>query len=374
MAGKPWCWVVALLLAAMPAAAQQVQFTNGDQLTGRWMKVEGMTLDIDSDLFGGMQIPIQKVGEFVVAEPLVVVTKSGQIEKADRAVLITGTWRLNMQGKLVEIPAGQVATIVPGRAYQEVVSETSPWPWVGWHGGANLGFSLQHGDQASRTTSIALNAVRSEPHVPGLAERWRTTYAFQLLFSKAQSNGVQLSSNSLTTSLRQDYFFLPNNFLFALGQADHLQTQNLYLRQTYGGGYGRDLHIGGRFQFSLLAGATFDNQKFYSTPAMQSAEALIGEHGELQLTRFVGLQHSITYFPNMTNPGEYRLDSTATLSFQLIRWLSTNVTATDFYISQIPTGAVNTVTVIGPNGQLETLFFPVRNNNLTLTAGIGFHF
>lgn len=375
MSGKSrWYWVVVLALAAAPAAAQQLQFTNGDQLSGRWIKVEGTTLDIDTELFGNMSIPISKVGEFIVAEPLVLVTKSGQIETANRAVLVTGTWELNKEGRSFEIPADQVATIVPGRAYHQVMVETSPRPWLGWHGAANFGFSLQRGDQDSRTTNVSFNAVRSEPHVPGLAEHWRTTYSLQLLFANAQSEGVQLTSNSLTTSLRQDYFFRPNEFVFALGQADHLGTQNLYLRQTYGGGLGRDIRLGNRFRFSLLAGATFDNEKFTNTPATQSGEALIGEHGTLQFTRFVQLQHSLNFYPNLSNSGQYRLDTNTTIGFQLIRWLSTNLTITDFYISRIPTGAVNTVTTIGPNGQLQILSFPVQNNNLTLTAGVGFHF
>ena len=60
--------------------------------------------------------------------------------------------------------------------------------------------------------------------------------------------------------------------------------------------------------------------------------------------------------------------------FHLNSWLSANLGATDFYISQIPPGSATSVTTIGPGGTLITSVLPAHKNNLTVTAGVGLNF
>jgi putative salt-induced outer membrane protein YdiY len=368
-----WCCFACLLLAA-GARAQGVEFANGDHLTGRWLGVDGMTLRIDSEAMGKIQLPIDKIGQFVIAQPVVLVTKEGKTEDAERAELVTGTWHLEYRGRTREVPAGQVATIVSAETYHTVTVEKAAQPWFGWKGSVNFGYSLQTGDQNARTVSVGMNALRRQPDLAGVHERWRTAYAFQLLFAHASSAGQEVSSNSLTTSIRQDYFFRPHNFAFGLGQLDHIQSQSLSLRQTYGGGFGRDLFTSSRLGLSVLAGATFTNEKFSGSPVDRNAAALVGERATIQFNKRVGLQHSLNFYSNLSSLGQYRLDTSSNVGFQLNTWLSANLAMTDFYVSRIPAGASTTVITIGPGGNLITTTFAAHNNNFALTAGIGLHF
>lgn len=370
-----WVSLLCLLMAA-GARAQSVQFKNGDHLSGKWLKVEGTKIEFRSTALGKIAIPVAKVSAFAIEQPLVVMLRNGKAISGNRAQLAAGTWTVQSPQGSKQVSAGSVVMILPAAAYRAAASEAKEKnePWRGWKGGATFGYSLQNGDQNAHTVSLGITAVRHEPRLPGAPERWRTNVNFNLLFAKASSDGVTVSSNSLTSSLRQDYFFHPQNFLFVLGQWDHILSQNLDLRQTYGAGYGRQLLSGPRVQFSLLAGGTFANEKFSSTPAQQYAEALAGEHATFQFSKKIRINHSFTFYPNLSNRGRYRFDTASAVAFRLNSWLSANMGLTDYYISQIPSGSLTTVTTIGPGGRLTTVSFPSHNNNITVTAGLGVNF
>lgn len=369
---KYFCWPLFFsLLAALGARAQVVEFTNGDRLTGKWVSVKGETIGFHSDTLGTVSIPAKKVKSLTLMQPVVVVLTNGKIISVKQARLAHGSWTIGSPGTERTIAPKDLREIMPAAAYQGILAERTAKPWHGWKGAATFGYSLQRGDQQSHTLSLGLNAVRHQLGSSGLHDRWRTTYTFNMLFAKATSGGEQVKSNSLTTTLRQDYFFKPHNFLFVMGEVDHIQPQNLYLRQTYGGGYGRDLLSGKRIQMSLLAGATFANQKFTGTAAEQYGEALVGEQMGIQFNREIHLDNAFNFYPNLSNRGQYRFDTTSTLRFKLNSWLNANMGVIDFYVSQIPAGSATAVTVIGPGGTIATSTIPAHNNNLAITAGIG---
>ncbi|HVB34197.1 MAG TPA: DUF481 domain-containing protein [Patescibacteria group bacterium] len=343
------------LLAAAGARAQVVQFTNGDRLTGKWVSVEGNTIDFQSDAVGKISIPAAKVKSLTLKQPLVAVLTSGKAVSAAHARLANGVWTVESKGARRTIAPKQLREIISAAAYRTLMAERSARPWHGWKGNTTFGYSLQQGDQQTHTLSIGLNAVRRQKDLAGINDRWRTTYTFNMLFASAKSDSVEVKSNTLSTALRQDYFLRPHNFLFVLGQLDHIQPQNLYLRQTYGGGYGRDLLTGKRLTLSLLGGATFANEKFTGAAAEQYAEALVAERVGFQFDHQIRFDHAFNFYPNLTDRGRYRFDTTSTLTFKLNSWLNANMGVIDFYVSRIPLGSTH-------------------NNNVTVTAGIGANF
>jgi hypothetical protein len=371
-------WLTFTLLAAIGAKAQVVEFNNGDRLTGKWENVKGETISFKSDVLGTVSIPETKVKSITLTEALVAVPTKGKPIEGKGARLATGAWIVESAGGERTIPVSDVQDILPAADYQaraaKKASEESSAPWRNWKGNATLGFNLQQSNQPAHTLSVGLNAARNQMDATGRNVRWRTTYAFQLLLASASSAGVTVRSNSLSTMLRQDYFLQPHNFLFVIGQANHVQAENLYLSQTYGAGYGRDLLSGKRVKISVLGGVAFDNDKFVGTPASQYAEGLVGERVGIQFTHAVQFDNTFNLYPNLSNRGEYRFDTTSTLGFKLSSWLSANLGVVDFYISHIPSGSFTTVTTVGPGGVLTTRSLPGQNNNLTVTAGIGANF
>ena len=357
----PSCWaasvgalLIALFSSPVRGISQVVIFKNGDQLTGEWIKVDSGNLTFKSDALGQAIIPIAKVGTFVVSKPVVVVMKDGQVLSGELALSPSGNWEVKQPGEtaVVTVAAALVQAIVPKADYRP--QATHQQPWQGWKGRSNLGYSLQRGDQQAGALSMSLNMIRKQPDVPGQPERWRTNYNLTTLFTTSRSQAARISSNSASSSLRQDYLFDPQNFFFVLSQFDHVQSQSLNLRQTYGTGLGRDLLRSPRAALSLLGGGTFVNERFHAAPGRRSGEALVGQKLNLKILKQLSFDNTLNFYPNLSSPGEYRFDSTANLGFRMNSRLSWNIGLTDFYLSRPLSGG--------------------RKNNLTVTTGLSFNF
>jgi len=126
-----------------------------------------------------------------------------------------------------------------------------------------------------------------------------------------------------------------------------VQAQSLQLRQTYGGGYGRDVIHKKRLDLSLLGGLTYVQEQFVSSPVRRSVEVLLGEKLDMDVAKGVHFQSVWNFYPNLSDTGEYRFDTTSTLSVRLNSRLSLNTGLTDLYLTNpIPGSKSNDVTLI----------------------------
>jgi hypothetical protein len=176
------------------------------------------------------------------------------------------------------------------------------------------------------------------------------------LFSTTQSStNDRIANNSFTSALRQDLLFTSSNFVFTLGQLDHIAAQNLQLRQTYGAGFGRDIKRGSRTQFSVLGGSTLVIEQFQDGTRRENMEGLIGEKLGLGLSSRVRLQHFANFYPNLTASGQFRFETITTLSTHLFSHLSFNTSFADRYLSQPPVASS-------------------QSNEVTFTTGLGYNF
>lgn len=345
---------IIILLTAIAARADTVTLKDGERLTGNWVTVQGGNLNFHSDTLGAVSIPLAKVSAFSTSVEAVIIRTDHSTVKGQLELLPSGDWRVNHAGTSEVVGAASVTTIMPESTYTALVEHRGKL-YQDWHGAANFGYDLQRGDQQTGELSTSVAAVRERPEAPVFIRHLRTTYSLQMLFSKAQQGSTVIRSNTLTTVLREDYLFTPANFFFVSGELDHIQTQGLYLRQTYGGGYGRDVIHTSRTQFNVLGGLTFVNEKFYTGgPARQSAELLFGERLSVALGPRIHFDHFADFYPNLSNTGEYHFDTTSSLSFKLISRLAANISLVDNYLSNPEPGN--------------------HNNNIALTTGVGLTF
>lgn len=348
-------WLVIIIaLIAIPASADVMTLKNGERLIGSWVTVKGGNLTFKSDTLGETTVPLSKVKSFSSTMPAVIVKNDHSTVRGQIELQPSGNWKVTSGGRSQLVPASSVAVILPQSAYTSLVEHHAAL-YQDWKGAANFGYNLQRGDQQTGTLSATVGATRERPETPIFIRHWRTTYSLLMLFSKAAQNGVQIRSDTFSTNLRQDYLITPADFLFGFGQLDHIQAQGIYLRQTYGGGFGRDFIHTPRVTFSGLGGLTFVNTKFYTGgPAAQSAEALLGENLSVALTKRIALMHDFNFYPNLTNSGEYHFDTTSGLSIKLASRLSANVSFVDLFLSNPAPGS--------------------HKNNVAFTTGIGVTF
>jgi putative salt-induced outer membrane protein YdiY len=347
------CAVVALVCITATALADVVTLKNGDRVTGTLVTVKGGNLELKSDVLGDLTIPMAQVTSFSIAKPAVVVVKDQAPVQGQLELDSSGNWKVTSNGKVQTVTAASADLIMPADAYEKLVEHTAT-PWQDWKGTASLGYSLERGNQQTNTFATTINAVRERPDTPIFERHWRTGFDLTTLLSHAEQGTAFVTSHTLSTDVRPQYLFSADNFVFGLAEFDHLSTEGLYLRQTYGGGYGRDVIKNSRTTFSVLGGLTFVHEKFFNGAYDQTAQALVGEKLGMQITKRVRLDHDVNFYPNLSDSGEYRFDTATTLSAKLAGKFSLNSGVIDLYLSNPPAGN--------------------KKNDIAFTTGIGYTF
>lgn len=350
--------VLALVSVSAAAEADVVVLKNGDRITGTFINVRGTNLTLQADTLGSLTIPVEQV-DAVFLGVIVTVIVRGQPTLGGRLELgPSGNWQVTDDNDITRtIGAASVDVILPVARYQSIVEHQAN-PWQDWTGTVNLGYSIQRGNQETNTFSSSIDSRRERPPAPIFEPHGRTNVHLTMLLSNATEAGASIGSNTFSTSLRQDILFSPGNFVFGIVQFDHVGTEGLSLRQTYGGGSGYDLALPRRGTLSLIAGLTLVREAFsisgdgdFSTgEGEQTAQLLLGEKLRLQLTPRVRVDHSANAYPNLTNRGQYHFDTRTALDIKLTNRFSLNTSLIDLYLTNPAPGS--------------------RSNNFALTTGI----
>jgi putative salt-induced outer membrane protein YdiY len=351
------CMVLALLSVAGAAAADVVVLKNGDRITGTFLSVRGTNLTLQAESLGNLTIPVSQVAAVFLAEIVTVIVRGEPTIGGRLQLGPSGNWQLTDDNEITRtIGPASVDVILPVARYQSIV-EHEATAWQDWTGTVNLGYSVQRGNQQTNTFSSSVDARRERPTAPIFEPHGRTNVHLTVLLSNAAEAGTSIGSNTFSTSVRQDILFSPGNFVFGIVQFDHVGTEGLSLRQTYGGGSGYDLTLTRRGTLSLIAGLTLvregfstGGEGFSSSDDEQTAQLLLGEKLRLQLTQRVRLDHSANAYPNLSNVGQYHFDIRTALDVKLTNRFSLNTSLIDLYLTNPAPGS--------------------RANNFALTTGI----
>jgi hypothetical protein len=360
------CALVTLVSVGRSAEADVVFLTNGDQITGTFQSVHGTNLTLHADGLGSLTIPIAQLSAVSITEPVTVVVRGGSTLRGELALESSHNWRvIDDDGATHMIGGALIDVILPAERYQLLVDHIAH-PWQDWTGTANLGYSIQRGNQETNTLSSIVDAKRERPPAPVFASHWRTNAHLTMLLSNAIQGGTSIGSNTISTSVRQDLLFAPSAFVFGIVQFDHVGTEGLTLRQTYGGGSGFDTTLTKRGTLSVFGGLTFVRESFSTsadqTSADQSsadqtgqsqptAQLLIGEKLRIQVNPRVRIDHTANAYPNVTIVGQYHLDARTSFDVKLTNRFSLNTGLIDLYLSNPAPGS--------------------RRNNFSFTTGIG---
>lgn len=345
--------------------ADVLRLKNGDIINGTWERVVGNTLVFKSETLGEIKVDISKIKSLQTKGPAAAMLPEGQKVEGKLEVSPQGKWQL-VPTKPGAAPQEHFVAAYPEKSFEKLDQTVHAKPWQDWKGATNLGYSAITGDTQSRSFTANVNAIRNQPDIPGLAVKWRTNFSLTALFSHATSSSstAEITSNTFSSGIRQDLLFTKKNFVFALAQYDYIQPEGIRLRQTYGGGFGRDMFRRPKFDFSVLGGMTYVRTNLENTtttplPAgtalfQGSAEAIAGEKVTAQITKWLAFVHDINFYPNLTQSGEYRFDTNTSLAVPLTKRLSFSVSFVDFYLSNPLPGN--------------------HKNNATLSTGLGIRF
>ncbi len=234
-------------------------------------------------------------------------------------------------GRNVKIVAGGSAIAV---ATSEVIAigqnEASFWNQL--TGSIDYGFGFASGNKQTNSSLGADVAFRTARNSVQLA----TTSQFG-----SQTN----AKNTNRFTFDSQYARLLTERWLAAGLFSLLRSnqQDLTLRSTYGGAFGRKLVQTDRTSLTVVGGAALSHESYIPQPGTEpihnNAESLLGVTFSTFRFRTLNLRSQTLLFPSLSDPGRLRVSSQSGLRIELIRNFNWNFDLYENYDTRPPVSA-----------------------------------
>lgn len=321
------------------ALADEVKLKNGDRLTGTVVKSDGKSLTLKTEFAGMVSIVWDAVDQVSTGQPVYLDLNDGQT--------VVGTVAGGAgQYEVVTKDAGKVS--VAKTAIKTIRSEDEQKVYLAeierlrnprlldlWAGTFDAGYSLTRGNADTSTFTLGATATRA-------TARDKISLYATAIKAKARSQKTGLdeeTANAIRGGGRYDINLTKKIFAFGFSDLEFDEFQKLDLRMVLGGGGGWHAIKNDRTVFDLFGGGSYNKEYFSTGLKRSSGEALAGEELSHKLSARSLLKQRLTFFPNLTETGEYRLNFDTSLVTNLNRWLSWQVTFSDRYLSNPVLGA-----------------------------------
>lgn len=194
-----------------------------------------------------------------------------------------------------------------------------------WRGTLGAGLNITQSTTNSLNVNLAADAVRATAQ-----DQWN--FAAALLYGRSKdANDVETTNANLgRLGGRYAYNLSPSVFGFGSLDFNYDRLQDIDLRSVIAGGLGYHVINTPQHRFDLLGGLTYNHTK-YVAETVGVAEALIGEESNHRISEGTTVMQRLTFFPNLTDTGEYRLQFSAGLITKITDTLNLTVTLTDNY-------------------------------------------
>lgn len=347
-------WVLGLM--AMSAMADQVTLKNGDRLTGSIVKSDAKTLLIKTEFAGDVNVQWEAVSVIVSSQPLHLALKDGQTivgtvstteNKFEVATKETGAVSASKDAVVA------VRNDAEQKVYDDQIERLRhPHLTDFWSGLLDTSLSDTRGNSESLTLSMAAKAAR-------VTNSDKITTYTNVIYSKSLVNGVtSTTAHDIRGGVRGDLNVSPKTFVFAFTDLEYDAFQHLDLRNVLGGGFGYHAIKTKNTSFDIFGGGSFDQEYFAAyalvtanpTPppptitttvasnTRKSGEAVIGESFNSKVNGRTTLNETFSFFPNVSSTGNYRMQFDISASTKLKNWLGWQVSYSDRYITNPPTG------------------------------------
>ena len=337
-------------LFSLTVRADQVTLKNGDRLSGTIVKTEddAKALLIKTELAGDVTISWDAISGIISSQPLHITLSDGRV--------IAGTVSTT-DGKL-EVATKEAGTVTAAHDSVKAVRNDAeqaeaerllhPRLRDYWAGMLDVGLSVTKGNSSTTALAVAGKASRIVP-------KHKLSLYYASVYSKdsAQTPSVT-NANAMHGGIRYEFSLTPRVYVFAFTDFDSDELQNLDLRNVLGGGLGYHLIATKKTQFDVFGGGSFNQEYFGSyvtenpapppatitvaSESRRSAEVVAGETLSTKLGARTTVSEQLTFFPNLSSTGDYRITFDANATTKINSWLGWQITFTDRYITNPPLG------------------------------------
>ena len=339
-----------LSLCARVIRADQVTLENGDRLSGTIIKTndDGKTLLIKTQLAGDVTLSWDAITAIVLSQPLHLTLSDGRVvvgmvSSSDGKIAVA-----TKDAGTVEAPHDAVKAIRNDAQQAQADRLQHPRLLDYWSGMFDLGLSLTEGNSSTSALTIAGKASRIVP------KNKLTLYYTEVYSKDGNQTPAKTTANAIHGGVRDEFNLNPRVYVFGFADFDEDALQHLDLRNVLGGGLGSHLVSSKKTQFDVFGGGSF-NQEYFSaytianpapppvlllepSQSRHSAEIVVGESLSTRLGPRTTVSEQLSFFPNLSTTGDYRVTFDADAATKLKSWLSWQVTVSDRYLSDPPVG------------------------------------
>jgi putative salt-induced outer membrane protein YdiY len=319
-----------------------VIMNNGDRFTGEVKRLQNGLLYVETEyVSSSIALDWNQVQSVASTATYRIVLNNGQrmegkIEKASVEKAMNEDFLIREATEEVRVPSAAVVSI----------DTKKPTFWRQLQGSIDFGYSFTSGNSQSSLNLDTSTAYKT----PG----WEATTSLGSTFS-GQPGASKTNREDLQTSFYK--FLNRNSYVGVLSDFLHSSQQDLTLRTTLGGGYGRYLKRTTNSNLAWLGGAVYIHESFDTAvgqPSNQNVEAVVGLRYNLVRFNFGELNSEVQAFPGLTDAGRLRLKTNNSLSIKLKNNFHLTFTFWDNFDNQPPPTA--------------------RKNELGISTGIGWSF
>lgn len=290
-----------LLMSVTNIFADQITLKNGDRLTGKVIKQDDDKITLQTEFAGEITISKTNVEKVLLDASYSKVAET-KVEKKEENTA----------------PDPDAAAAAKNRALGFT---------AGWDGAANLGFSFTSGNSKTSTFTAGIRAEKS-------SERNKWTAYTNSLWNRNRVAGINVTtSNAVWGGLRYDRNITKKVFAFGSYDFERDKPQLLNFRSVVGAGLGYHAVKNDNTELDFFGGAAWNKTWYVGGLTKSSAEALVGNTLKHKLNDKVKIQQGFTFYPNLTDTGEYRFVFDSTLSADLTKRIGWFVTIADRYNS-----------------------------------------
>ena len=339
-----------LCLCATTAIADQVTLKNSDRLTGTIVKTDDKeeTLLIKTELAGDVSVKWDAIASIVSAQPLHLALKDGQTI-VGTVTTDNGTFDVTTKTTGEVKAAKENVTFVRNDAEQaahdaEVYRLQHPRLTDFWSGLVDTGLSVTSGNSSTLNFTLAAKAAR-------VTTRDKISVYTTAVYGKNNATDPsQVIAHEIRGGVRGDLNVSEKIFVFGFTDFGYNALQHLDLQNVVGGGGGYHVIKSARTTFDVFGGGSYNQEYFaaYTLPTVpptsfasltqKNGEIVIGESLDSKITSRTTVSENFTFFPDLSNTGNYRYAFNSNISTKLKNWLGWQVTFNDNYISNPPTG------------------------------------
>ena len=341
--------ILSLPLLSLPVFADQLTLKNGDRLSGTIVKSDddAKTLLIKTDLAGDVTVKWDAITAIVSSQPLHIMLSDGRVI-VGRVSTADGILEIATDGGTVPAAHDAVKAIRDNATQGEIDRLQHPGLRDYWNGLFDLGLSLTEGNSSTAALTIAGKASRVVP------KNKLTLYYTEVYSRDSNESPALTTANAIHAGVRDEFNLNPRVYAFAFTDFDEDALQHLDLRNVIGGGLGYHVISSRKTQFDVFGGGSFNQEYFASytianpapppvllfepSQSRHSAEIVAGESLGAKLGPRTTVSEQLSFFPNLSSTGEYRVTFDANAVTKLKTWLGWQITFSDRYISDPPFG------------------------------------